>query len=113
MLAILTAFAINAAHMQMVRTELVIASDAAARSAGRTFSEEQTVEDAMSAGRFSWFCVSDSSSPPLSTHFPHREPQERSYFSIRFPPPWLPHGAGYWEAESRWGQWCSRSLLSV
>lgn len=51
MLAILTAFAINAAHMQMVRTELMIASDAAARSAGRTFSEEQTVADAMQAAQ--------------------------------------------------------------
>lgn len=51
MLAILAAFAINSAHMQMVRTELVIATDAAARSAGRTFSEEQTVEDAMDAAQ--------------------------------------------------------------
>ena len=51
MLAILAAFAINSAHMQMVRTELIIASDASARSAGRTFSEEQTVEDAMSAAQ--------------------------------------------------------------
>lgn len=51
MLAILTAFAINSAHMQMVRTELMIASDAAARSAGRTFSEEQTVDDAMAAAQ--------------------------------------------------------------
>ncbi|TWT91812.1 VWA domain-containing protein [Neorhodopirellula pilleata] len=51
MLAILTAFAINSAHMQMVRTELMIASDAAARSAGRTFSEEQTVADAMAAAQ--------------------------------------------------------------
>jgi len=51
MLAILTAFAINSAHMQMVRTELMIASDAAARSAGRTFSEEQTVGDAMAAAQ--------------------------------------------------------------
>lgn len=50
-LAILAAFAINSAHMQMVRTELVIASDAAARSAGRTFSEEQTVQDAISAAQ--------------------------------------------------------------
>ncbi|SMP53766.1 Flp pilus assembly protein TadG [Neorhodopirellula lusitana] len=51
MLAILAAFAINAAHIQMVRTELAIASDAAARSAGRTFSEEQTVEAALNAAK--------------------------------------------------------------
>ncbi|MFG0253626.1 MAG: VWA domain-containing protein [Rhodopirellula sp. JB053] len=48
-LAILAAFAINSAHMQLTKTELMIASDAAARSAGRTFSEEQTVEAAKQA----------------------------------------------------------------
>jgi len=51
MLAILAAFAINSAHMQLTKTELMIASDATARSAGRTFSEEQTVRDAKIAAR--------------------------------------------------------------
>lgn len=48
-LAILAAFAINAAHMQLTRTELSIATDAAARSAGRAFSEVQTVDSAVDA----------------------------------------------------------------
>lgn len=48
-LAILAAFAINAAHMQLTRTELAIATDAAARSAGRAFSEIQTVDSAVDA----------------------------------------------------------------
>ncbi|MCO8122777.1 VWA domain-containing protein [Stieleria sp. TO1_6] len=48
-LAILAAFAINAAHMQLTRTELMIATDAAARAAGRTFSEIQTVDSAIDA----------------------------------------------------------------
>lgn len=48
-LAILAAFAINAAHMQLTRTELSIATDAAARSAGRAFSEVQTVDAAIDA----------------------------------------------------------------
>ncbi|OYP34070.1 hypothetical protein CGZ80_16695 [Rhodopirellula sp. MGV] len=48
-LAILAAFAINAAHMQLTRTELMIATDAAARAAGRAFSEVQTVDAATDA----------------------------------------------------------------
>lgn len=48
-LAILAAFAINAAHMQLTRTELSIATDASARAAGRAFSELQTVDDAVDA----------------------------------------------------------------
>lgn len=48
-LAILAAFAINAAHMQLTRTELTIATDAAARAAGRAFSEVQTVDAAVDA----------------------------------------------------------------
>lgn len=50
-LAMLAAFAINAAHMQLTRTELMIASDAAARSGGRTFSEEQDASTALIAAR--------------------------------------------------------------
>jgi Ca-activated chloride channel family protein len=48
-LAILAAFCINSAQMQLTRTELMIATDAAARAAGRTFSEMQTVSDAKTA----------------------------------------------------------------
>ncbi|MCC9599973.1 VWA domain-containing protein [Stieleria sp. JC731] len=48
-LAILAAFAINAAHMQLTRTELIVATDAAARAAGRAFSEVQTVDAAIDA----------------------------------------------------------------
>jgi len=48
-LAILAAFAINAAHMQLTRTELFIATDAAARAAGRAFSEVQTIDAARDA----------------------------------------------------------------
>lgn len=45
-LAILAAFCINAAHMQLTRTELMVATDAAARAGGRAFSEIQTVDAA-------------------------------------------------------------------
>jgi len=48
-LAILAAFAINAAHMQLTRTELAIATDASARAAGRAFSEIQSVDSAVDA----------------------------------------------------------------
>lgn len=50
-MAILAAFAINAAHMQLTRTELSIATDASARAAGRAFSEVQTVSAAKTAAR--------------------------------------------------------------
>lgn len=48
-LAILAAFCINAAHMQLAKTELMVATDAAARAGGRAFSEMQTVEAAKEA----------------------------------------------------------------
>ncbi|KLU04089.1 hypothetical protein RISK_003675 [Rhodopirellula islandica] len=51
MLALLAAFCINLAQMQLVKTELAIATDAAARAGGRAFSEEQTVEAAKEAAR--------------------------------------------------------------
>ena len=38
MLALLAAFCINLAQMQLVKTELAIATDAAARAGGRAFS---------------------------------------------------------------------------
>jgi hypothetical protein len=48
-LAILAAFCINAAQMQLTRTELIVATDAAARAGGRAFSEVQTVSAAKTA----------------------------------------------------------------
>ncbi len=48
-LAILAAFCINAAQMQLTRTELMVATDAAAKAGGRAFSEVQTVSAAKSA----------------------------------------------------------------
>ncbi len=45
-LALLAAFCINSAQMQLNRTELMVATDAAARAGGRAFSEHQTVEAA-------------------------------------------------------------------
>lgn len=50
-LAILAAFCINSAQMQLARTELIVATDAAARAGGRTFSESQSVSDAKEAAR--------------------------------------------------------------
>ncbi|MEL7336510.1 MAG: pilus assembly protein TadG-related protein, partial [Planctomycetota bacterium] len=47
-LIILSAFAINIAHMQVSRAELIVATDAAARAAGRSFSEHQSVDEARS-----------------------------------------------------------------
>lgn len=46
MLAILAAVAINSAHVQLTRTELMVATDAAARAGGRAFSELQSVDQA-------------------------------------------------------------------
>lgn len=48
-LAILAAFCINAAQMQLTRTELMVATDASARAAGRALSEAQTVDAAKTA----------------------------------------------------------------
>lgn len=48
-LAILAAFCVNLAQIQLTRTELMVATDAAARAGGRTFSELQTVEAAKTA----------------------------------------------------------------
>ncbi len=39
--------AVNVAYMHLVRTELRIATDAAARAGGRTFSENQNIDDAI------------------------------------------------------------------
>ncbi len=48
-LALLAAFCINSAQMQLNRTELIVATDAAARAGGRASSEEQTVSAAKTA----------------------------------------------------------------
>ena len=48
-LALLAAFCINAAQMQLTRTELMIATDASARAGGRALSEVQTVAAAKAA----------------------------------------------------------------
>lgn len=45
-LALLAAFCVNIAQMQLTRTELMVATDAAARAGGRAFSEIQTVDAA-------------------------------------------------------------------
>lgn len=50
-LAIMAAFAINTAHMQLTRTELSVATDVAARAGGRAFSEHQDVGSAKQAIR--------------------------------------------------------------
>ncbi len=50
-LAILAAFTINSAYMQLTRTELMVATDAAARAGGRGLSEYQDVEQAKEAAR--------------------------------------------------------------
>jgi hypothetical protein len=50
-LAMMAAFSINTAHMQLTRTELKVATDAAAKAAGRTFSETQAVDAAKTAAR--------------------------------------------------------------
>lgn len=63
-LVILAAFAINTAHMQLTKTELMIASDAAARSAGRTFSEEQNVSAAIQAAQIT-AALNDVNNQPL------------------------------------------------
>ncbi|MEM9643901.1 MAG: vWA domain-containing protein [Planctomycetota bacterium] len=48
-LALLAALCVNLAHMQLTRTELVVATDAAARAGGRAFSQLQTTDAAKDA----------------------------------------------------------------
>ena len=48
-MAILAAFCINLAKMQLTRTELIVATDCAAKAGGRAFSELQTVDAAKTA----------------------------------------------------------------
>src|SRR6056297_2407560 len=50
-LGILAAFTINSAYMQLSKTELMVATDAAARAGGRALSEHQTVADAEAAAQ--------------------------------------------------------------
>ncbi|HEY6564701.1 MAG TPA: pilus assembly protein TadG-related protein, partial [Pirellulaceae bacterium] len=46
-LLILAGIAVNVSYMQLTRTELKVATDAAARAAGRAFSEYQSVDQAL------------------------------------------------------------------
>ena len=50
-LFLLSAFVINLAYVQLCRTELMVATDAAARSGGRAMSHYQNVEDAKTAAQ--------------------------------------------------------------
>jgi hypothetical protein len=50
-LIILAAFSINFAHMELIRTQAQIASDAAVRAAGRTFSLTGSLADSRAAAR--------------------------------------------------------------
>jgi hypothetical protein len=50
-LGLLAAFTINSAYMQLSKTELMVATDAAARSGGRALSEYQNVDDAEAAAQ--------------------------------------------------------------
>ena len=48
---IISAMAINIAYMQLSRTELMVATDAAARAGGRAVSEFQNIDDAITAAQ--------------------------------------------------------------
>ena len=50
-LTLLAAFCINTAQIQLARTELMVATDAAAKAGGRAFSELQSTDDAKLAAR--------------------------------------------------------------
>ncbi len=62
-LALMAAFCVNTAHMQLTRTELAIATDASARAAGRAFSETQTVSAAQNAAKVTAALNSVNGSP--------------------------------------------------
>ncbi len=50
-MTVLAAFCINSAQMQLARTELMVATDAAAKAGGRAFSELQSTNEAKRAAR--------------------------------------------------------------
>ena len=50
-LLLLTGFAVNVAYMQLTRTELKVATDAAGKAGGRAFSEFQDVDQALAFAR--------------------------------------------------------------
>lgn len=50
-LVIVSAFAINIAFLQLTRTELMVATDAAARAGGRAISNYQNIDDAITAAQ--------------------------------------------------------------
>ncbi|NND99611.1 MAG: VWA domain-containing protein [Pirellulaceae bacterium] len=62
-LALMAAFCVNTAHMQLTRTELTVATDASARAAGRAFSEIQTVSAAKNAAKVTAALNSVNGSP--------------------------------------------------
>ena len=48
---IMAAFVINISYLQLARTELLIATDASARAAGRAWSHYQNIDDAKTAAQ--------------------------------------------------------------
>lgn len=71
-LLILSALCINVAHMQLSRTELMIATDAAARSGGRAMSELQNVEQAKAAAQATAALNNVSGSPLRVNYFDYK-----------------------------------------
>ena len=67
-LAILAAFSINLAQIQLTRTEVMVATDAAARAGGRAFSELQTVDAAKTAA-VTTAALNDVNGEPLQLNF--------------------------------------------
>ncbi|WP_231615490.1 vWA domain-containing protein [Novipirellula artificiosorum] len=63
-LALLAAFCINTAQMQLTQTELMVATDAAARAGGRAFSEHQTT-DAAEVAAIATAALNDVDGEPL------------------------------------------------
>jgi Ca-activated chloride channel family protein len=64
---ILSAFTINVAYLQLTRTEMMVATDAAARASGRTMSELQNVALARQAGEITAAFNEVASSPLVLT----------------------------------------------
>ncbi len=84
-LAMMAAFSINTAHMQLTRTELKVATDAASKAAGRAFSEIQTVDAAKTAARVTAALNTVDGSPLLVR-------EEDSFNEIEFGLSIQPHG---------------------
>ena len=67
-LLILSALCINVAYMQLSRTELMVATDASARSGGRAMSELQNVEQAKAAAQAT-AALNNVAGSPLRVNF--------------------------------------------